>query len=161
MKLKTTSIFALAFQATLLIGGAALAKESAATDVVSEATPKPPIKSEGCGLSEPKISAKPGGPSKRMKLGDRYLRVSLPKNYELNVPAPLIVAYHDFNISASEFEKLTMLSNQAYNKDAIVVYPEASHDVSSFPNLMSRSEKAAGLPIVILTTSLLIGPMDV
>src|ERR1700759_4641691 len=131
MKPRTASLLFLALRATLLLCGSVSAEEPVAVEVVSEQTPKTPVKSAGCSLENSKLSAIPGGPSKRLKLGDRYLRLSLPKNYDPKVPAPLIVAYHDFNNTALEFEESTMLSHEAYNKDAIVVYPEAIQDVSS------------------------------
>ena len=130
MKLSTTSLLFLSLKATLLLCGSVSAEEPVAVDEVSEPTPKLPVKSEGCDLEKPKLLAVPGGPSKRLKLGERHLRLSLPKNYDPKVPAPVIVAYHDSNSTALEFEESTMLSHQAYNKDAIVIYPEVSKDVS-------------------------------
>jgi poly(3-hydroxybutyrate) depolymerase len=69
--------------------------------------------------------AQPGGPSKGIKIGERIVRISVPKNYSPTIPAPLIVAYHDKGMTAEEMEKLTRLSDSKLNPDYIVVYPEA------------------------------------
>jgi hypothetical protein len=80
--------------------------------------------SHGC--SEPfDFPAQPGGPSKGIKIGDRIVRITLPKNYEPSTPAPLILAYHDKGMTAGGFEELTRLSDPKLNPDYIVVYPEA------------------------------------
>lgn len=84
------------------------------------------------GCSRPfDFPAQPGGPSKGIKIGERIVRISVPKNYEPTTPAPLIVAYHDKGMSAEEMEKLTHLSDSALNSDYIVLYPEAV-EVKSF-----------------------------
>lgn len=78
------------------------------------------------GCSRPfDFPAQPGGPSKGIKIGERIVRISVPKNYEPATPAPLIVAYHDRGMTAEEMEKLTRLSDPALNPDYIVLYPEA------------------------------------
>ncbi|TID19543.1 ferulic acid esterase (FaeA) [Venturia nashicola] len=78
------------------------------------------------GCSRPfDFPAQPGGPSKGIKIGERIVRISVPKNYEPTRPAPLILAYHDKGMTAEEMEKLTHLSNPLLNPDYIVVYPEA------------------------------------
>lgn len=110
--------------ASSLFSGIARAEENAVDDEVGAVA-----KSDGCNLEDAKLVATPGGESKRLKLGDRYLRVSLPERYDAKTPAPLILAFHDFNLTASEFESLTHLSDPRYNKDAVVVYPEAYRDV--------------------------------
>jgi poly(3-hydroxybutyrate) depolymerase len=92
-----------------------------------------PDYSYGCDLTVPDLMAPPGGASVQEELRGRHYRVSLPKNYDGRTPAPLIIAFHDFNVTASEFEKLSHLSDPKYNKDAIVMYPEATHDVSYNP----------------------------
>jgi hypothetical protein len=127
MRLKAISF--LAFQALFLWSGNALAEDS---PKVNKVAPGTPTRSEGCDLQDAKLLAEPGGPSKRMKLGDRYIRITLPKKYDPKVPAPLILAYHDVNTTAAEFEKLTLLSHMGYNNDMVVVYPEASVDVCSY-----------------------------
>lgn len=78
------------------------------------------------GCSRPfEFPAQPGGPSKGIKIGERIVRISIPKNYWPTIPAPLIVAYHDKGMTAEEMEKLTRLSDPTLNQDYIVVYPEA------------------------------------
>jgi hypothetical protein len=84
----------------------------------------------GCELTVPDLMAPPGGDSVQEELRGRHYRISLPQNYDGRSPSPLIIAFHDFNVTASEFEKLSHLSDPKYNKDAIVMYPEATHDVS-------------------------------
>lgn len=84
------------------------------------------------GCSRPfDFPAQPGGPSKGIKIGDRIVRISLPKNYEPTKPAPLIVAYHDKGMTAEDMENLTHLSDPVLNPDYIVLYPEAV-EVSPF-----------------------------
>jgi poly(3-hydroxybutyrate) depolymerase len=78
------------------------------------------------GCSQPfDFPARPGGPSKGIKIGERIVRISVPTNYSPTIPAPLIVAYHDKGMTAEEMEKLTRLSDSKLNPDYIVVYPEA------------------------------------
>ena len=89
------------------------------------------IASDGCAVTDFKFPATPGGPSKALKIGDRVVRVTLPKNYVHGTPAPLILAYHDVNMTAADFEDLTHLSDESYNPDAIVVYPKPLEGVSS------------------------------
>jgi hypothetical protein len=155
MKFTTSRIIALGFHAAVLFAGGIHAEDMIAVEAAAAATltPKEPVKSEGCSLEDPKVLATPGGPSKRLKLGDRHLRLFVPKNYDPRTPAPLIIAFHDFNVSAPEFEKVTQLSNSAYNKDAIVVYPEASQDVRSPATtilfrykVLTPPSRAAGCP---------------
>jgi poly(3-hydroxybutyrate) depolymerase len=89
-----------------------------------------PVKSEGCNIKDFKFPATPGGESKAVKFEDRIVRVSLPINYEHGKPSPLILAFHDRNQTAAEFESVSLLSKLDYNVDAIVVYPQAEKDVS-------------------------------
>lgn len=80
----------------------------------------------GNGCSKPyDFPAQPGGPSKGIKIGERIVRISVPKNYEATTPAPLIVAYHDKGMTAEDMEKLTRLSDSSLNSEYIVLYPEA------------------------------------
>jgi poly(3-hydroxybutyrate) depolymerase len=88
-----------------------------------------PVKSEGCAIKDFKFPAKPGGESKALKFDDRIVRVSLPLNYRHGEPAPLILAFHDQNQTAADFEKVSLLSRSDQNPDAIVVYPQALKDV--------------------------------
>jgi hypothetical protein len=87
--------------------------------------------SDGC--SAPfQFPATPGNPSKPLKVGDRIIRVALPKNYKQDVPAPLILAYHDRDQRASDMEEVSSLSDPSSNTDTIIVYPEAA-EVSTDP----------------------------
>jgi hypothetical protein len=89
-----------------------------------------PVKSKGCKVDF-KFAASPGGESQRVKIGkDRFIRITLPQNYNHGIPAPMIFAFHDRNMTAKDMEELTLLSTPAYNKEAIVVYPEPKTDVS-------------------------------
>jgi hypothetical protein len=123
-----------ALLASTLFSGLVIAEEKEAVDVpdVVDVVQEygAVAKSEGCNIENAELVATPGGESKRLKLGDRYLRVTLPERYDAKTPAPLILAFHDFNITASEFESISHLSDPKYNKDAVVVYPEAYRDVS-------------------------------
>jgi hypothetical protein len=144
MRLNTTSLLACAFQA--LLSGVVLAD---GPPEVKDIAPGTPIRSEGCDLQDAKLFAEPGGPSKRMKLGDRYLRITLPKRYDPKVPAPLVLAYHGVNSTSADFEKLTLLSHAGYNNDMVVVYPEASEGVRSpslFHSLLTHTLRANGCP---------------
>jgi hypothetical protein len=78
----------------------------------------------GCSYNHD-FPATPGGPSKGIKIGERIVRISIPKNYWPTIAAPLIVAYHDKDMTAQEMENLTRLSDSTLNPDYIVVYPEA------------------------------------
>jgi len=67
-----------------------------------------------------------------LKFGtERFFRISIPRDYKPGVPAPLILAYHDFNMTAKDMEDTTLLSHPNYNTQAIVVYPEAKHEVEA------------------------------
>jgi len=99
----------------LLLGTFALA--ASATEAKS-------IGSNGC--AKPfDFPAQPGGPSKGIQIGERKNRITLPKNYKQNVPAPLIFAFHDRNMTADDMEQATSLSADKLNPDAIVVYAAA------------------------------------
>jgi hypothetical protein len=94
--------------------------------------------SDGCAVTDFKFPATPGGPSKALKIGDRIVRVTLPKNYVHGTPAPLILAFHDVNMTAADFEDLSHLSDESYNPDAIVVYPKPLVEVSSHDHTRRR-----------------------
>jgi hypothetical protein len=105
---------------SLLLGSSALAESTKKQDVQKvEST-----RSHGC--TKPfDFPAEAGGPSKGIQIGDRKVRITLPKNYKHDVPAPLILAFHDKNMTASEMAEVTQLSNSRLNPDHIIVYPEA------------------------------------
>jgi hypothetical protein len=63
----------------------------------------------------------------------REIRVRIPANYnESNVMLPLILAYHDKEMSTGEMEFQTRLSDPRINDNFIVVYPTAKNVCSSF-----------------------------
>lgn len=63
-------------------------------------------------------------------LGDRWYLLYLPENYTPSSPAPVILSYHGANRDALDQQELDLLSTPYFNKDYIVVYPNAV-DVSS------------------------------
>jgi poly(3-hydroxybutyrate) depolymerase len=78
------------------------------------------------GCSKPlEFPAEIGGVSKGIQIGERTARITLPKNYKHGDPAPLVLVFHDKNMTATDMEELTQLSNSKFNADSIVVYPEA------------------------------------
>jgi hypothetical protein len=96
---------------------------------------RPPKRSAGCisdpSAPQPPFLATPGsGASKRLRIGDRFVHVALPMRYDAaKSPAPLIVAFHDYDGDVHAFERATLLASPQYNRDAVVVYPEAAVDV--------------------------------
>ena len=54
----------------------------------------------------------------------RNYHIHLPTNYNPNSPTALIVSYHGAGETVDEHEKESQLSNESYNPDMIVVYPE-------------------------------------
>jgi poly(3-hydroxybutyrate) depolymerase len=78
------------------------------------------------GCSKPlEFPAEIGGASKGIKIGERIARITLPKNYKHGDPAPLVLVFHDKNMSAADMEETTQFSNSKLNSNSIVVYPEA------------------------------------
>jgi len=98
------------------------------------------IKSAGCGV-EADFGSALGGPSRRFAVEhpapdaqNRFAYLHVPKNYDFNKPAPVIVAFHGKNQEVEAFEAATSLSDPEVNRDFIVIYPEAinvSHSGSS------------------------------
>jgi poly(3-hydroxybutyrate) depolymerase len=87
------------------------------------------------GCSKPfEFPAEIGGASKGIQIGERKARITLPKNYKHGEPAPLILVFHDKNMTASEMEQTTQLSDSKLNPSSIVVYPEAL-EVGAIPVL--------------------------
>lgn len=73
-----------------------------------------------------------GGPSRRFAVEhpshdayDRFAYLHVPKSYDANKPAPLILAFHGKNQNLKAFEEATSLSDPEVNQEYIVVYPEA------------------------------------
>lgn len=87
----------------------------------------PPDASSGCtNYDQPPL--KPGSPSQRFTFqsedggGERQFLLHVPKRYRHGVPVPLILAFHGDGQSPEEFERQTGLSDQAFNREAVVVY---------------------------------------
>jgi hypothetical protein len=99
---------------------------------------RPPKRSAGCisdpAAPQPPFLVTPGsGASTRLGIGDRFVRVALPMRYDAaKNPAPLIVAFHDYDGDVRAFERATLLASPQYNRDAVVVYPEAAVEVRYF-----------------------------
>jgi hypothetical protein len=110
----------------------------ASTASASDPPPPParqPKRSAGCisdpAAPQPPLLATPGsGSSKRLRIGDRFVRVALPMRYDAaKAPAPLVVAFHDRDGDVRAFERAALLASPQYNRDAVVVYPEAAVEV--------------------------------
>lgn len=90
------------------------------------------LASPGCGLPLPN-NLKPGTSTHNVTISSRsvigkttqreYI-LYLPVNFSNNKPAPLVFAFHGQQQPAWSMEKITQMSDPAFNKDAIVVYPE-------------------------------------
>jgi hypothetical protein len=126
----------LALAALLLLASPALSS-------VDQPPARPPKRSAGCisdtAAPQPPFLATPGsGASKRLKIGGRFVRVALPARYDAaKNPAPLVVAFHDYDGDVEAFERTALLASPHYNRDAVVVYPEAAVEVRFFANLTS------------------------
>lgn len=81
----------------------------------------------GCGTDLSK-GFKAGGNTKTIDIhssGDkRSYNIYIPENYNISIPAPLILSYHGGSQDAEEQEELSQLSNSDFNTDAIAVYPQ-------------------------------------
>lgn len=81
-------------------------------------------RSHGCDLTFD-FPAEAGGPAKGINIGERRVWITLPKEYQHEEPAPLIIALHDKGMTPNEMEEVTKFSDPALNTKAIVLYPEA------------------------------------
>ena len=67
----------------------------------------------------------------------RNYNIHLPSNYNPNTTTALIVSYHGAGETPKEHEQESQLSNETYNHDMIVVYPEgvgvSLHDAQQGP----------------------------
>lgn len=54
----------------------------------------------------------------------RNYDIHLPTNYNPNNPTALILSYHGAGETTEDQERQSQLSNESYNPDMIVVYPE-------------------------------------
>lgn len=78
----------------------------------------------GCGTD---VSISPGSHSSLYNITvssqNREYLFYLPKNYDKNTPAPVILNYHGHSESPYEQERITQMSNSQVNPDYIIVYP--------------------------------------
>ncbi|KAF2423331.1 hypothetical protein EJ08DRAFT_652861 [Tothia fuscella] len=141
----------------LVIGRLATAKSSSIEKTVDKVEF---TKNNGC--TKPfDFPAELGGPSKGIQIGNRKVRITLPKNYKQDVPAPLILAFHDKNMTASEMEEESQLSNSVLNPDSIVLYPESFENKwmsDEDANLKIDDKKFVGSVIDGLSDQLCIDP---
>ncbi|RMZ46059.1 hypothetical protein AFCA_001315 [Aspergillus flavus] len=84
--------------------------------------------SAGCGQPLPP-SQNPGGSSYGVNFTlsagtQRFYRIHIPSNYNVNTPTPLIFSFHGRGKTAESQEKLSQFSNEDWNPDAIAVYPQ-------------------------------------
>lgn len=62
---------------------------------------------------------------------DRKYHIYIPKQYDINTPAPLIFSFHGRTQDMLQQERVSQLSNSDINPDAVVIYPngfEYAHD---------------------------------
>lgn len=79
------------------------------------------ISSAGCFNASASFSV---GTSNETLSGRSYL-LSIPSNYSLDTPAPLILSFHGGGQSPSTQLDLDQLTNSDVNEKYIVIYPEA------------------------------------
>jgi len=84
--------------------------------------------SDGCG-NDLLAGQSPGGASqlRYMTLANgtqRTYKIYIPQNYNKTVPAPIIISYHGRGESGALQEGKVKLSQSAFNKDYIAVYPD-------------------------------------
>ncbi|CAB4817008.1 unannotated protein [freshwater metagenome] len=60
--------------------------------------------------------------------GDRPFTLILPSNYQLNVPAPLIIALHGYNSNGQSAATYFQLGKVADENEILTVYPSGSKD---------------------------------
>lgn len=101
----------------------------------------------GCGLPIPtEVTA--GGPSYNFTHflssstsppSYRAYRLTVPKDYDINIPAPLIVSFHGRQRSNLEQLQESKFSNPFFKTKAIVVYPQGidvTHPLSPLPSTL-------------------------
>jgi poly(3-hydroxybutyrate) depolymerase len=92
--------------------------------------------SAGCGKALPAAQSPAGGASHQTDFTQsdgtaRTYLIHIPTNYNKTNPVPLILSFHGRGKSSSEQEQLSQFSNEAFNPNAIAVYPQGL-DVSVF-----------------------------
>ena len=77
------------------------------------------------GCSKPHVV---DGVSKNFQLqtngSTRTYRIHLPRSYDPNTPAPLVISYHGHGQDMVPQETLSQFSNDAINPNMIAVYPQ-------------------------------------
>ena len=81
--------------------------------------------------------------------GTRTYRIHLPRSYDPNTPAPLVISYHGHGQDMVPQETLSQFSNDAINPEMIAVYPQGlkgavsrvSMDFPTHPNITIYTEK--------------------
>jgi poly(3-hydroxybutyrate) depolymerase len=58
-----------------------------------------------------------------IKLEGRQVSISYPPKYRSSKPSPLILVYHDKDMTPAEMAKLTNFDRPELNRNSIVVYP--------------------------------------
>jgi hypothetical protein len=131
----------------LLLGTIATVESTIHLDSEAPETTKAPEVSDprSAGCSKPfDFPAEAGGISKGIQIGQRRVRITLPKEYKQDVPAPLVIAFHDKGMTMEEMEETTKLSDSKLNPNSIVLYPEA-FEVRS--NLFQKTDDSAHSPL--------------
>ena len=90
------------------------------------------------GCSKPHVV---DGISKNFQLstngGNRTYRIHLPRSYDPNTPAPLVISYHGHGQDMVPQETLSQFSNDAINPNMIAVYPQGLKGAVSRVSLCS------------------------
>lgn len=77
--------------------------------------------SSGCDLNQ----SVQVGQTSNITVGDRWYLLYFPEEYNPTEAAPLILSFHGGNRNASQQQQLDLLSTTFFNKDHVVVYPNA------------------------------------
>jgi poly(3-hydroxybutyrate) depolymerase len=83
--------------------------------------------SAGCGKPLPEHQGAGGHYPTDFTTSDGTLRsyiIHIPSNYDENRAVPLIFSFHGRSKTAESQEQLSQFSNEAWNPDAIAVYPQ-------------------------------------
>ncbi|KAI8623718.1 family 1 carbohydrate esterase [Xylariaceae sp. FL1651] len=79
--------------------------------------------SAGCGQSHSFVGST-GTFSIESSGGTRSYLIHLPSSYNVNVPLPLLVAYHGSGDTPSNFENTSRFSEESVNPNMVTVYPQ-------------------------------------
>ncbi|KAI9718089.1 MAG: hypothetical protein M1812_004347 [Candelaria pacifica] len=87
--------------------------------------PQPPP--TGCGRALPTQQTKGASFDAQFttcSTSKRSYRIHIPLQYDINKPGPLIFSFHGHGKTSSEQEELSQFSNEDWNPNSIVVYPQ-------------------------------------